>query len=180
MNIFYLDEHPVKAAQMHHDKHVCKMIIETAQLLSTAHRVLDGIEFIDNSSGRKIKRWALADSKKDKVLYKATHINHPSAVWARESFENYVWLYDHFIALCHEYTYRYGKVHATYTKLADLLEDVPNKMLKDSFPFDSTEIPQAMPDYCKDKDPVVGYRTYYILEKKNQSKYTKRNIPEWL
>ena len=80
MNIFYLDPDPKTCAQMHCDKHVTKMIIEYSQLMSTAHRVIDGEEYIDNSSGRKIKRWKLSDIRED-VLYKATHINHPSAIW---------------------------------------------------------------------------------------------------
>ena len=45
MNIFYLDRDPVIAAQMMCDKHVVKMILESAQMLSTAHRVLDGDEY---------------------------------------------------------------------------------------------------------------------------------------
>jgi len=58
MNIFYLDKDPIKAAEMSCDKHVCKMIIESAQMLSTAHRIIDGVEYYGKTSnGRKIKRW---------------------------------------------------------------------------------------------------------------------------
>ena len=53
MNIFYLDKEVVPCAQMHLDKHCVKMILEYAQLLSTAHRVLDGMEMV--SSGIKLK-----------------------------------------------------------------------------------------------------------------------------
>jgi hypothetical protein len=42
MNIFYLDKDPIKAAEYSCDKHVVKMILESAQMLCTAHRVLDG------------------------------------------------------------------------------------------------------------------------------------------
>ena len=66
MNIFYLDRNPVVAAQMMCDKHVVKMILESAQILSTAHRVLDGDEHADNVG-----------------MYKMTHKNHPSTIWVR-------------------------------------------------------------------------------------------------
>ena len=79
MNIFYLSEDPNQAAKYMYNKHVVKMILESAQLLCTAHIISDG-ESAD-------------------VPYKATHKNHPSAIWARESVSNYIWLYDHMIAL---------------------------------------------------------------------------------
>ena len=81
MNIFYLDSSASQSAKLHCDKHVVKMIVEYAQLLSTAHRVLDGEMYIDNSSGRKIKRWKHPDADFDSNLYKACFVNHPSAVW---------------------------------------------------------------------------------------------------
>ena len=89
------------------------MILEYAQLLSTAHRVLDG-NHIDGYSktGRKQKRYVLSDNR-DSFLYSATHINHPSAVWVRKSRDNYTWLYQLLVWLCREYTYRYGKIHKT-------------------------------------------------------------------
>ena len=111
MNIFYLDPDPQICAEMHISKHVVKMIIEYSQLMSTAHRFLDGVEYIDASSGRRIKRWRL-DDEREQSLMKASHINHPSAIWCRENKENYKWLYDMWVCLCDEYTYRYGKVHA--------------------------------------------------------------------
>lgn len=176
MNIFYLDTDPVKAAQMNCDKHVVKMIIECAQLLSTAHRFLDGELWVDASSGRKLKRWKLSDPAKEEIIYKATHINHPSAVWARESKENYEWLYTHFMALCNEYTHRYGKIHLTQTKLENELDKVPENIPN----IGLTKMPQAMPDYCKHADSVQAYRTYYINEKAAMLKYTNREKPEWL
>ena len=101
MNIFFLlkldSETNVWAkecARLHVDKHVVKMILEYAQLLSTGHRVLDGEEFIDDSGKRKVKRWKL-DNELDNILYKATHSKHPSAIWCRETSENYKLLYNH-------------------------------------------------------------------------------------
>mgnify|MGYP001191264200 CR=1 FL=1 len=87
MNIFYLSSCPEKAAQYQYNKHVVKMILESAQLLCTAHNLLDGSD---------------AD-----VPYKSTHKNHPSAVWARQSSANYSWLYFHMLALGEEYTKHY-------------------------------------------------------------------------
>lgn len=176
MNIFFLDKDPQLAAEYHHDKHVVKMILETAQLLSTAHRVIDGEQYIDQSTGRKIKRWKMSDQSIDDVMYKATHMNHPSNVWARESKDNYMWLYRLFINLCNEYTHRYGKVHATYNKLAFILSQPP-KNIKD---IGITNMPQAMPDEYKNVDSVIAYRAYYCGAKKDQSKYTKREVPNWL
>lgn len=176
MNIFFLDKDPQLAAEYHHDKHVVKMILETAQLLSTAHRILDGEQYIDQSSGRKIKRWQMKDSFIDERLYKATHMNHPSNIWARETDANYQWLYRLFVCLCHEYTHRYGKVHATCKKLAVILSQTPRNIKHGAM----TNMPQAMPDEYRTHDSVQAYRNYYISAKKNQSKYTKRDEPSWL
>ena len=77
MNIFILDESPGCAARQHCDKHVVKMIIESAQMLSTTHRVLDGTEYQDRTrNGRRIKRWRLNEN--DDPFYKGVHVNHPS------------------------------------------------------------------------------------------------------
>ena len=180
MNIFLLDKDPIKSAQMHHDKHVIKMILESAQLLCTAHRVLDGELYIDNSSGRKIKRWKL--ELNDDVIYKATHVNHPSNIWTRTSKQNYIWLYDMFIGLCNEYTYRYGKIHATQNKLEHILKCIPKNIsnLEIAEIAGITQMPQAMPEKYHDTDSVEAYRKYYKAEKINQSKYTNRNEPYWI
>ena len=109
MNIFILDNNPVKAAQMQCDKHVPKMVVESGQMLSTVHRMLDGkMERRLSKSGKvRVQYWKLADDREN-ILYKACHFNHPSTIWTRESIENYMWHYNHFAALCDEYTYRYG------------------------------------------------------------------------
>ena len=97
MNIFYLHKDPEISAKMHCDKHVVKMIIEYAQLMSTAHRILDGDEYEGRTKiGRRIRRWKHPNKNIENTIYKASHINHPSAVWARESVANYIWLYNLF------------------------------------------------------------------------------------
>ena len=179
MNIFYLHHDPKICAQLHVDKHVVKMILETAQLLSTAHRVLDGKEYFDISSGRRIKRWKLSNSHAgDQLLYKATHINHPSAIWARESKANYQWLASLLVELCKEYTYRYGKVHKCESDgLVKWLagwapENIPNK------PF--TQPTPAMPDQYKVKgDSVQSYRNYYMGDKTRMASWKNRQVPDW-
>jgi len=180
MNIFYLHNDPKVCAEMHNDKHCIKMILEYAQLLSTAHRVLDGVELEGiSASGRKRKFWTLGDSR-DYTLYKATHINHPSAIWVRKSYENYEWLYTMFIELMKEYTYRYGKNHAC-EKLIESLYTPPTHIPK-SIGF--TEPTPAMPDDVKVAgDSIKSYRNYYINNKTHlaswQGKFNSRPVPSW-
>lgn len=186
MNIFWLDKNPVENAKMHHDKHVVKMILEYAQLLSTAHRMIDGYETVEKkyvngslpARYRNTKVWKL-DDERDQLLYKATHVNHPSAIWARESEINYMRLYDLFVATCDEYTYRYGKVHMTDAKLRKVLAKPP-KFKVDHQTRVITDPTPAMPDECKIPGDVVGsYRKYYIDKKVDMAKWTGRTPPTW-
>jgi hypothetical protein len=176
MNIFYLDHNPVQAARWMVDKHVVKMILESAQLLSTAHRVLDGMETVGSSkTGRKVKRWILPDAREG-IMYAATHINHPSAVWCRQSVENYIWLADHLYALLDEYTYRYEKRHKC-SELAYYLQSPPHKLKE----YDWTVMPSAMADEYKiSTDPITNYRNYYKLGKSTMHSWKKREQPEWI
>ena len=177
MNIFYLDHDVLKCAKMHNDKHCVKMILEYAQLLSTAHRVIDGIvEYGNSKSGRKKTIYSLPDSR-NYILYSATHINHPSAVWVRQTHENYLWLQAMLVALCGEYSYRYGKIHKCERDgLVDQLLQLPN-----SIPFGSfTQPTPAMPDEVKVAgDSIASYRSYYINNKAHLASWKKRNQPEW-
>ena len=176
MNIFYVDKDPVVAAQSLCDKHVVKMILESAQLLSTAHRLLDGrmVQAV-SATGRKVKRWVLDDAR-DSVVYSATHINHPSAVWCRQSLENYGWLVDHLHAMLNEYGYRYGKKHKT-GEMAYYVYAPPHNLRE----WDFTPMPSCMaPEYIVSGDPVENYRNYYIHGKKHLHKWTKREAPTWM
>jgi len=177
INIFYLHEDPVICAQYHNDKHTVKMILEYAQLLSTAHRYIDGtMSVVLSKTGRKTKRWSLHDDLRDNLLYSATHINHPSAKWVRHSDNNYRWLYRLFRELCTEYTFRYGKIHLTETKLGDLLKDPPKNIPQGGF----TPPWRAMPDDVKiGDDSLASYRNYYIKNKTHLSNWKGRNVPEW-
>jgi hypothetical protein len=175
MNIFYLDHDVVTCAKMHNDKHCVKMILEYAQLLSTAHRVLDGINsVILSDSNRKKQVWTLPDNR-DGILYSATHINHPSAIWVRQSDENYAWLFRMFGALMDEYTYRYGKTHAC-ERLSDALSYRPKNIPVKQF----TEPTPAMPDELKvPGDSIKSYRQYYNTSKTHLANWKKRPVPEW-
>ena len=183
MNIFYLDHDPVKCAEMHVDKHVCKMVIEYAQLMSTAHRVLDGEMYIGKTvNNRNIKRWRLPDERETRLM-KPTMMNHPSAIWLRQSDNNYRWLYSMWCELQKEFTYRYGKVHATARLIPDL-QKVPFNCPVGPF----TGPTPAMPDDCKvPGDSLKSYHNYYIMSKSHlwswKGKINKREVPffmkEW-
>ena len=177
MNIFYIDKDPVQAAQWMVDKHVVKMILESAQLLSTAHRLLDGEQIMGKTkTGRNAKRWILGDSR-EPVIYQATHINHPSAVWCRQSVENYNWLADHLHALLQEYTYRYNKKHKVEGDLSYMLMSPPKNLQA----WDMTPMPSAMADEYKiSDDPIVNYRNYYKVGKARMHSWKNRQPPEWI
>jgi len=174
MNIFYLDKNPTTCAEHHCDKHVVKMLVEYAQLMSTAHRVCDGNEYIDRTkNNRKIKRWRVNGSL-ESVLYKASHVNHPSNIWVRDSVHNYNWLYDMWCELHTEYTKRYNKQHKSYTLLNELLAMPPSNISTHTF----TQPTQAMPDDVKDDDSVTAYRNYYNKYKKQFATW-KTQVPSW-
>lgn len=176
MNVFYLDPRPKIAAQYHVDKHCVKMIVEYSQLLSTAHRILDGEEYQDlTKAGRKIKRWRHPNAMHENMLYKASHINHPSAIWARASKQNYLWLFRLFTECLEEYTYRYGKHHSS-GRLVPLLCNAPEKIVTG---VDFAEPPLAMPDEYKTTDVVESYRNYYMGAKSGFASWKKRPVPYW-
>ena len=175
MNIFYLDNDPTVCAEMHVDKHCVKMILEYAQLLSTAHRFLDGTQVVGLSeSGRKQTRYELSDNR-DGILYSATHVNHPSAIWVRHSDKNYDWLYVMWRELMDEYTYRYNKVHAC-EKLIVPLRRVPYNIPKGDF----TEPTPAMPDVYKvSGDSIKSYQNYYLGDKQRMFRWKNRETPSF-
>ena len=157
------------------------MILEYAQLLSTAHRVCDGTETQAlSASGRRQKVWKLKDADMNSLLYKATHMNHPSAIWARASYKNYVWLYTLLHYLCKEYTYRYGKIHKV--EACGLLHKLylPPASLDMKCRREFTEPTPAMPDeYKVSGDSIQSYRNYYVGAKSGLAKWKERSTPDW-
>jgi hypothetical protein len=156
MNIFYLHKDPAEAAKLQYNKHVVKMILESAQMLCTAHH--------HYGNG-------------DKVPYKKAHYNHPSTIWVRENAYNYLWLYRHMLALGFEYTKRYGKQHLTITKCYDPLFRLPPGIPVPK-PLTHTQPPQAMPDEYKDECSLQAYWNYYINDKKHIANLNKEKLYE--
>jgi len=153
MNIFVLDDNPSLAAAYHCDKHVVKMALESAQLLSTA-TILSG----------------------GQAPYKPTHINHPCAVWARASRENFLWLLEHHAALLAEYQNRYQRQHASAKLFKHWLRgswDIPNRQ-------GLTPFAQAMPEELRiTNDPVTAYRNFYRRDKASFAKWAYSKQPLW-
>ena len=160
MNIFFLDKRQDNAAEMHCDKHCVKMILEYAQMLSTAHRVLDGENVHPD-------------------LYKIAHKNHPSTIWTRSSKQHYDWLFRLFRMLSAEYTLRYSngefKVHKTWDKFGKILETAPKNIVDNGW----IDPPQCMPDHCKKPDTIDAYRNYYLTEKASFSTWNYSKQPTW-
>lgn len=166
MNIFYTNEDPALAALDHCFIHQNKMIIEYAQLLSSAHHILDGDQAIGG-------------------IYKATHRNHPSCIWTRSGQYQYEWVLDCAMTLCELYTQRTGKIHKTQETLERLRELPQNLPLTDWY-----DPPVAAPDEFKAvavfKGAVIAYREYMkskFEEWKQRDKPLKVEFtqkPSWL
>lgn len=155
MNLFILDYNIKLAVQYHTDKHIVKMILETAQLLSTAHRLLDGY---------------VGDE-----IYKATHKHHPCAVWVRKTSSNYLWAFELFIELLDEFQFRYKKVHLS-SRLVEKLSNTPQNIKVDKL----TSFALAMPVEFKKIDAVESYRAYYNGAKRHLFKWKNREVPNWI
>ena len=164
MNIFVSHKCPTMSAQNLPNILVNKMIIESAQLLSTAHHSLDGIQ----------------------VGYKPTHSGHPSSKWCRSTSANYQWLYAHFKALCSEYTFRTGKIHKT-SELLSVLDKLPCNIKRaplDPFAMCMDEEYKRLGIF----DQTVAYRSYLkakyaewaCREKPIKLQWTNRKQPEWV
>ena len=153
INIFILDADIKHCAQYHSDKHVVKMILETTQLLNNAR-----VKFNPNVPH----------------IYKETHKNHPCSIWTSTSNGNFNWLIQLGFALCEEYTFRYSKVHKC-EEIIWWFSQEPSFVPEDNM----TEFVQCMPDKYKSDNAIDAYRAYYIGEKRNIAKWTKRNAPKW-
>lgn len=153
MNILVLSRDPAKAAEFHCDEHVKVMIEESAHLLCSV--------FTDGE-------------------FKSPYLpaDHPSCVWVRKSFENFCWLLEHALALCSEYTYRFGGHHPAEeiiewceTGMVTVESITPSKGL--------TPFPQSLPDDVRHRNPVRAYRNYYLKHLGTRACWTKRSSPDW-
>lgn len=164
MNLFATNECPIKAAQDHNSVHLRKMVVEVLQMLSTAHIVLDGKQ----------------------VAYKKTHEFHPCSVWIRECSGNYQWAFEHYKALCEEYTFRTGKIHKSQEHL-EAVKNCPVNITQG----ERTPFALAMPDEFKILgvfDQTVAYQKYLAAkfaewacrEKPIKVEWHNRNKPEWM
>jgi hypothetical protein len=150
MNIFFLDPDPAVAAKFHNDRHVVKMILESAQMLSTACR----------ESGLN-------------EGYKPCFQHHPCTQWASERFGNWNWLRRLALELNEEFKYRYD--NEDDHKSAVVVRQLPEPPL----PGGRTKPAMAMPDYCKTENPIEAYRKYYREEKDHLAEWTGRPVPNW-
>ena len=192
MNIFYLSHDPREAATFHCDKHVVKMIVETAQMLSTAHRLLDGQQVtlsLDNLH-KKVRllpgerptvvagetatgRRKLIVVFENAAAYQATHANHPSNIWLRQNRSNYAWGVALLEGLLAEFEARYGREHST-ARFMPFLRQAPANLGDGAL----TRIPLAMPDEYKQDDPVAAYRAFYRGEKSRFAVW-RNGEPAW-
>lgn len=163
MNIFYLSPNPTLCAQAHCDKHVVKMILETAQMLCSASKSL----------GYEIP-----------AGYKATHKNHPCTLWIQESSHNFSWTLDLFDALNKEYEHRYfPKEHASKYLLIHFQNALDILIAKYTHHWNTRGItprPQCMPPQYKHINAVIAYQNYYCGEKLRFARWTRREKPAFV
>lgn len=186
MNIFVLNENPILAARDYCDSHVVKQILEVAQMLCAAHWL--GWQRMLKIDSAGLKRGELHQLLHDRIdprlrpPWKMTHVNHPCTQWAAETWGNYMWLSQHGIELCREYTARYGKVHKSeevHRWLNRVIPPVFSGTRADA-PLARTPFAVAMPEkYKVFDDPVASYRAYYIGDKSRFAKWRTGRVPSW-
>jgi len=199
MNIFALSQDPKEAAKAHGDKHVVKMILESCQMLYTAHWICAHPELLLHKAPIKVAAAqkllsvpeCISTAPKRKSAYatgkeqgfRPVHLHHPCTVWTRTSLANYMWLTELALAISDEYEFRFAqgkgkhKIHSCKAH-AQWLHDNPPP-LPDS---PRTPFALAMPDEYKMSDPVASYIQFYIGSKKERglTTYTRREPPAFL
>lgn len=174
MNIFFLHANVRRCARWHCNKHVVKMLLESCQLLYTAHWSFVSNEEAPDLTGAPVTTTGQRG-------YKPTHRHHPCAKWVRASLAHYRWLAALAAELAREYRHRYGatKTHACEAHVAWLASHPPAG-LKD---VGWTPPPSAMPDEFKiSTDPVKNYRNFYTKGKGQRGllEYKGRHVPHWI
>jgi len=151
MNIFILDDDMQKCTHAMIDRHIVKMPLEYAQILSTVCRA---------------HGWP--------TTYEPTHINHPCVKWAQQSLDNYRYLWDLAMATGLEYTRRFGREHLSTDILFHELPYIIDLPLGDLTPF-----AQCMPEEYRQEDPIEAYRAYYMGEKSQMASWKHGSPPAW-
>jgi hypothetical protein len=185
MNIFVLNENPILAARDHCDKHVVKMILEAGQMLCTAHwagwqRMLKAPEDLNR---RDLQAWLHKHVPVDlQPPWKMTHVGHPCTQWTQRVWGNYMWHSRLGLALCDEYTERYGKVHKSHEVHRWLNRHIPPTFEATvENPVGITPFAVCMPDECKvSGDPVESYRQYYRVSKRRMARWKNSVQPTWM
>lgn len=175
MNIFFLSRSTAEAAKAHHDQHVIKMVIESAQLLSTAWHQLNPEYIKREPNGNTF----LLGGKR---IFAPSHTNHPMAIWVRENTANYQYCWNLGLDLADEYYHRWGQFHDEPRRhntqaILETLGNMPPALQEAEV---MTNPPLCMPDEYKRDDPVEAYRAYYNGAKLiGNPNYTNRERPEW-
>jgi hypothetical protein len=179
MNIFILDQNPIKAAEYHCDKHVVKMILESAQMLSTVHHIAfirsKNLDISDFKGQKKITEYCKTYNPFANDIYSVSHLHHPCTVWSYESLENYIWHSALSLSLCMEYTKRYKKIHKSQPVLKILSNNLPSLPTKGLTPFAIA----MKPEFKISNDPVECYRNYYLKDKVRFAKWNYTEKPDW-
>jgi len=190
MNYFILEHDPILSAIEQCDKHVVKMPVETAQMLSTAIRQKYGkLGTVKTQKGEEIiehQRYLLHElgeydgmlNTEKSILYWSVHTKHPCTLWTGESFENFWWAHTHGVALCYEYRRRYKRGHKSLEVMTAAYDYLKFHNIEE-WKTGQTPFPQAMPDEYKRKDAVEAYRAYYSGEKNRFAKWTNAEPPAW-
>ena len=187
MNTFVLSFDPAEAASFHCDKHVVKMIVESAQMLCAAHWL--HILYSENKTISDFKRikdavfWMKDNCDKQSFPpYKMTHVRHPCTLWTSKNMSNYIWQLSLCESLLVEYTNRYKRTHLTKSTLEWLKSNFPINIKKEEI----TLFPVCMKDEYKvydsynEIDIIKSYRNYYIKDKSRFAKWKEPSkAPEW-
>ena len=162
MNIFGIDTDTTSCATYHTDRHIVKMPLETAQMVSFVYYHKD-----------------LWDGEVPNLLmnFSAGHDKHPCSLWLRENLVNFLWTCEFGIKLIEEYRFRYDSQKHERCKMIFewSLDNLPNLPVAEFTPF-----AKAMPEEYKVDCSVESYRNYYRVGKSELHQWTKRNKPEWI
>lgn len=151
MNIFILDNDIKQSVRYYVDAHVRKITLEATQIMSCAYYTVG-----------------------QQGPYKPTHMHHKVVKWAAENYQNWAYVGHYAIELCEEYRYRFGKTHACFDVIRQMVYDKPNLPN-----LERTDFPLCMPPEYWQEYTVDAYRAYYH-SKSHLFQWTKREMPFWL